>query len=127
MHKILLNSLIAVSALYISGCASMFGDNTRTVKVNSKPSGANVYLNGINYGVTPTSINLPNYLYTDHTIIVKKSGYQDKGVLINGKFQPVGLLNFIFLPGFVVDAATGNALKVDPNQLNLDVDMTAAK
>jgi hypothetical protein len=125
--KKLLSSLAIIStiSLSVSGCASLFGDNNRQITVKSQPSGANIYVDGINYGTTPSVISLPTYVWNGQPIIVKKSGFQDTGVLINSKFQNVGLLNILFFPGFLVDAATGNTMKIDPNRLNVEVNMTA--
>ena len=124
--KQLLSKLITISvvAFSISGCASMFGDNTRSITVKSQPSGANVYVDGVRYGTTPTVISLPNFLWNNPSLVVKKDGYEDTGVMINTKFQNVGLLNVFFWPGFIIDAATGNMIKIDPNKLNVEVDMT---
>jgi hypothetical protein len=104
-----------------SGCASMFGDNTRTLTVNSEPQGAVVYLNNIQYGTTPATITLPNYIYGAQGLTFRKSGYQDQAVVLNTQFQPVGLWNILTLWGFGVDAATGDIIKLDQSNLNINV------
>lgn len=116
-------SILAISA---SGCASLFGENNRQITVKSQPSGANVYIDGVNYGTTPAIVTLPTYVWNGQSIVVKKDGYQDTGVLINSKFQNVGLLNILFWPGFLIDAATGNTMKIDPSKLNVEVNMSSA-
>ena len=65
-----------------SGCASMFGDNTRTLTVNSEPQGAVVYYDNIQYGTTPATITLPNYIYGAQGLTFRKSGYQDQAVVL---------------------------------------------
>ncbi|MCE2706081.1 MAG: PEGA domain-containing protein [Proteobacteria bacterium] len=125
MKKILSTLLISATVLTVSGCASMFGDNTRTVNINSNPSGADVYINGVNRGSTPMALNLPTYFYGGASITLKKSGYKDTGIFIDAKFQPVGLWNILTFPiGFGVDAATGDLLKVDPAALNTVVNLS---
>ena len=123
-----MKNFLAIFTLSFSlfGCASMFGDNTRQISVKSNPSGASVYLDGINYGKTPTTVTLPSYIYGGKSLVMKKSGYQDTGILINSKFQLVGLLNLFFPPiGFGIDGITGNMMKIDPSQLNVEVSMSA--
>ncbi len=106
----------------VTGCASMYGDNTRQVSVNSEPEGANVYINGKNYGTTPTTVTLPTYVYGGMPITVKKDGYVDQDVQINAQFQTVGLWNILNFPiGFIIDSADGDAIKLDPDSTKLSV------
>lgn len=114
--------LLTVLSLILStaGCASVAGDNTRTVKVTSKPSGAAVYVDNQNYGVTPTTITLPNDIYGGKVVSVKKPGYQEQVKTVNTKFQNVALLDVFFWPSFIVDGATGNIVKIDPASRQLD-------
>lgn len=100
----------------LSGCASMFGDNTRQVVVYSDPAGANIYMDGKNYGTTPTVVILPSYIYGGKAITLKKDGYLSQELQINTQFQMVGLWNILNFPlGFIIDAADGNIIKIDPN------------
>ena len=128
MKNLLYALLISSSVLTVSSCASMFGDNTRTITINSNPAGADIYIDGINRGATPMVINLPTYMYTGIAINLKKSGYKDTGVVIDAKFQNVGLWNILNFPiGFVVDVATGNLVKVDPAAINTTVNLSSQK
>ena len=105
--------------LTLSGCASIFGDNTRAVKVDSQPSGATIFVDNQQYGVTPAVITLPTYIYGGKSVTVKKKGFQDQTAMVNSKFQPVALLDILFWPAFLVDGATGNIVKIDPANLNM--------
>jgi hypothetical protein len=74
---LLITSTLAVSC---SGCAFLFkglaGEATsKTFHVESSPSEANVTVDGVSYGRTPTDVSLPR----DHgvTIVVTKDGYQE--------------------------------------------------
>jgi hypothetical protein len=125
MKKILSTLLISATVLTVSGCASMFGDNTRTVNINSNPSGADVYINGVNRGSTPLALNLPTHFDGGASITLKKSGYKDTGIFIDAKFQLVGLWNVLTFPiGFMIDQETGYFLKVDPDALNTVVNLS---
>lgn len=109
----------------VTGCASIFGDNTRQVAIKSNPAGAGVYIDGVRYGTTPTIVTLPNYIYGGKVITLKRDGYPDQSTMINSKFQLVGLWNILFWPGFLIDAATGNIIKIAPEDLNVTVDFSA--
>lgn len=112
--------------LSISGCASIAGNNTRAVKVESYPSGATIHVDNQQYGVTPAVITLPNYIYGGKSVTLKKSGYQDQTMMVNSKFQPIALLDIFFWPTFIIDAATGNIVKIDPANLNLNYKLQRA-
>lgn len=112
--------------LTLSGCASIAGNNTRQVAVKSYPAGASVLVDNQQYGVTPTIVTLPSYVYGGKSITVKKSGYQAQTRMVNTKFQPVGLFNILFWPGFIVDGVAGNTVKIDPADLNLEYDLQKA-
>jgi hypothetical protein len=116
-----------LSTVLLTGCASMFGDNTRTVVVNSQPQGADIYVDNVPYGVTPATVTLSSYLYGGKIIVLKKAGYKDQISLINSKFQPVTIWNILNGFGFLIDLATGDILKIDPANLNVNANLSASK
>jgi hypothetical protein len=113
MKLIKLLSMGAV-VLTFTGCASIFGDNNRTVKVSSYPQGAGIYVDNKQYGVTPATVTLPNNIYGGKTVTFKKAGYAEQTQAINTKFQPVALLDILLWPTLIVDGVAGNLVKVDP-------------
>ncbi len=119
-------ALICAISLIISGCASIAGDNTRTVKVDSFPSGAGIYVDNQQYGVTPAVITLPTYIYGGKAVTLRKKGYQDQTMVVNTKFQPIALLDILFWPTLLVDAGTGSLVKIDPANLNLNAKLERA-
>lgn len=125
MVKFIQTLAVVIFISSLIGCASIFGDNTRQVAIKSNPAGANVYIDGVRYGTTPTIISLPTYIYGGKVITLKKDGYIEQSALVNSKFQLVGLWNILFWPGFLIDAATGDTVKIDPENLNIKVDLTA--
>ena len=118
--KITRLALFCAALLILSGCASIAGDNTRAVKVTSQPTGAAIYVDNQQYCVTPAVVTLPTYIYGGKSLTLKKKGYQDQTMMVNSKFQPIALLDILFWPTFVIDAATGNIVKIDPANLNLN-------
>lgn len=117
-----LTVLAALSTL-VMGCASIAGNNDRTVTVHSNPEGAKVFVGHKQYGTTPAVVRLPTYIYGGKEITVKKAGYESQTQTVNSKFQPVGLLNILFWPGFIIDAATGSTVKIDPAQQDIHYDL----
>lgn len=107
----------------LAGCATVFGDNGRTVQVNSTPAGADVLVNGVNAGTTPTTIAI-NSTFSPPSILVRKPGYQEQTAQINTQFQTIGILNiFCLIPGFAIDAISGNMMKISPESKSINVNL----
>lgn len=124
--KLLKLSAIVFLFAVITGCASIAGDNSRRVSVNSHPQGAAIYVDNQRYGTTPAIITLPSYIYGGKSVTLKKPGYQDNTMIVNSKFQPVAILD-IFAPiTFLIDGATGNLVKIDPANTNLHAQLQRA-
>lgn len=106
-------------SLLATSCASIAGNNTRSVMVTSEPAGATVYVENQRYGTTPTVVTLPTYIYGGKSVVLKKDGYHDQTMMVNTSFQPIALLDIFLWPTFIIDAATGNLVKIEPANLNL--------
>ena len=109
----------SAAAVIVTGCASIAGSNTRAVNVSSYPAGAAIIVDNQQYGVTPATITLPNYIYGGKSVTLRKSGYREQTQMVNSKFQPIALLDILFWPTFFIDAATGNIVKIDPANLSV--------
>lgn len=118
--------LICAILATLTACASIAGSNTRTVNVTSSPAGAGIFVDNQQYGVTPAAITLPAYIYGGKSITLRKRGYQDHGMMVNSTFQPIALLDIFLWPTFIVDAVTGNLVKIDPANLNMHGNMQRA-
>lgn len=113
-------AFVSIMLVSVNSCATIAGDNTRSVSVSSTPPGASIYVDGQRYGTTPAVVTLPSYVYGGKTVTLKKEGYNDEVVNLNTKFQPCGLWNLLFLPGFLIDGATGSTVKIDPVSLHVN-------
>ncbi len=122
--KTLIKVALLTSVLVISGCASVGGDNSKVVRVTSKPEGAKVYANNIPVGTTPTQISVNN-TWSPTLLTFRKKGYEETNAQVNTSFQPIGILNIFFWPGFIVDAATGNTMKISPDSRVINAELTA--
>ena len=119
-------SLPAVFGLSICGCATLYGQNNHEITVTSQPPGAELYLNGIEYGKTPTSIVLPKVGFSSPQLVLKKPGYKDTTFLVETEFQNVGWWNLIVLPVFLIDLGTGYMYKIKPGYDNFNIPMESA-
>jgi len=115
--------LVFSSLIVFSGCATMFGENTRSVYVQSNPSGAGIYIKGENRGKTPQTLQLHPYIYAGEKIELKKQGYENQTLVVHSTFQLVSLWNLLTGWGFLIDAATGDIVQIAPNDLNMTAEL----
>ena len=113
--------ITSVLLLSLTGCSSMFGDNNRVVKIDSAPKGAKVTVNNVAMAnKTPTEAVVTD-MWAPTVIQIQKPGCPTKTVTIKPEFQKVGLLNILILPGFIVDAITGDMMKIPENQRTISM------
>ncbi len=119
--------LTLLPIVIFSSCASLFGENSRTVRVNSDPTGAGIYIEGKNRGSTPKSIELPRYIYGEQEIEIRKPGYETETLVVHSDFQLVSLWNLLNGWGFIIDAATGDIVKIAPNDRSFNAELRSKK
>lgn len=69
----LARSLALVAILsFASSCALMFNDKQAEVTINSTPPGADIFIEGKNYGKTPATLKLEA---KNQTAVISKEGY----------------------------------------------------
>ena len=114
--KTLIYTCIILISSSMIGCATIFKGSKASINVNSAPSDATVYINGIDKGATPQTLSLDRG--EDHILTFKKDGYEDVKVEVNKKFDGattiLGNIVSWALVGIVVDVATGAAYSLEP-------------
>ncbi|HEX4870069.1 MAG TPA: PEGA domain-containing protein [Moraxellaceae bacterium] len=114
MKKLLLG-IAALSALWLTGCASIVDGNNQSVSFASNPDGATVYLNGAAIGKTPMTINTKRKGGTQ-PVKFSKEGYKDVEVQLTSTINPWFFGNIITggLLGSTTDGLSGAAFKYAP-------------
>ena len=100
-------TLLLISLFTLNSCATILGDSTERVKINSRPLLGKIYVNGKYAGTTPLIVALDKT--TDKIVTVKLAGYESEPQLITTRAS-IGWLVLDFICGVVpmfVDAATG--------------------
>ncbi len=105
------NSLMLIplllAALLQSACATIMTGTFQEVEIDSKPSGASVYVNGDLAGTTPCEIDLDQD--TEPYVVLKKEGYADTRVKLKKSINGWLVLDIFtgLVPGMLVDARAG--------------------
>lgn len=113
MKKLVMMAFSFVCLFSVSGCATLFGSGNRSVHVVSNVRGAKVEYNGTDVGASPTDFTIGSPFGT-HNVRLSAQGYYPQMKSVQTHFQMIGLLNILFWPGFIVDAISGDMLRVDP-------------
>ena len=119
-------SLLAL-ALTSMSCATIVNGSKQTVDFTSQPTGAKVFINGKEYGTTPTSVslnrnaNMPGVTsgQKQYEVKIELEGYHPYEIKVKREFNSWFLGNIILggLVGIVIDAATGSMYKLSPDQV----------
>lgn len=118
--------VVLVSMFVLSGCATLFGDKNRVVRVESEPAGAEVYLNGAKYGRTPTTLTIQSTT-ANNIVTIKKTGYEEINRPVLTSLQPVAILNLLNIVCWGVDFVTGNIYRIDNPVISVDLDEKTAE
>src|SRR5262245_41266341 len=101
----LVGVIVCVGILGLTSCTTILRPNPQPVAVNPAPPQAAVLVNGSPLGYTPTTVNLDRKL--TYTLELQKPGSAPYAQMLTKTVDPMFFLNILFLPGFLVDLATG--------------------
>lgn len=113
--------LVIAACLGLNGCATLFKGSTEDVRFESKPTGAEVWIDGVKLGTTPAVFKLESK--KTYTIEFRLDGKSKSVRLTN--HMAAGYLILDILAGLVpviVDAATGAWMKLETNDVIVDID-----
>lgn len=121
MYKL---TILTITVVLISGCATIFKGSNAEVRFNSSPANATISINGIDRGSTPIALNLKRD--NNYVVNFKKEGYEEVNIEVNKSFDAattiVGNLFSWWLLGVVVDVASGAAYSLTPADIQANMD-----
>lgn len=108
-----------VSAVLATGCCSIIHGTSQEVPVNSVPSGAQVFHNGVPAGTTPALLDLKRKRH--HVIRLEKAGYvpAEKTLSKSTSGWVAGNIVFGGLIGLAVDAVNGSFYNISPDAVDV--------
>jgi uncharacterized protein YceK len=121
-----MKKLIYIGALIfcyiLSGCASIVSGSTQEVKFSSNPTGAIVWADGVNLGLTPVTANL-NRNKKNQKIKIELEGYKSQELILKRKLNGWFFGNILLggVIGIIIDASTGSMYNLSPKELNAEL------
>lgn len=104
----------------LGACATLFNGNRGDLQVNSHPSGAKVYVDGVEYGTTPVKLKLEE----KKTHVIKlKMGSREQVINVGKKIGAKWIILDVlggFIP-IIIDAATGSWYDIEPHEVNVQM------
>ena len=110
--------LVLATTILLTSCASILTGSKRNVLFESNPSGAKVFVNGLEKGITPTNIKVR----AADKIDFRLSDFNEKVVVMDSKFNLVAILNGVNLIGWGIDALTGSLKRVDTKYVKVELE-----
>jgi hypothetical protein len=104
--------------LMFNNCATIFKGTNDSVRFNSKPVGADIYINGQFAGNTPLKLSLKSN--KTYFVEIKKDGYTSCRYQINNEIG-AGWVILDIIGGLIpvaIDAVTGSWYYLEPDYLN---------
>ncbi len=119
LHNGALAAGILALVLSCSGCGTLIHGTTQEVMIETEPTGASITIPGSRVrGLTsPAVVELARG--RGHLIIVKKVGYETKGVYIHSELEPLSLVLDILLGGIgiLIDWPWGGLYELRPDEV----------
>lgn len=99
--------------LLLSGCATLFTGTDDDIRFESDPAGAIVFINGLEKGVTPTTINVKRSI-NDVNIALQLDGFETRQFVLEKEFNKASYFNLFNVLFWAVDAVSGSLMKHAP-------------
>ena len=118
-HKILFLALTIT--FLMSSCATILTGTRDTIRFDSNPKGAIVYLDGLEVCKAPCSTSVKRSI-SEKFAEIKLDGYETRVITLDRKFNAVSIINLTGILGWVIDAATGALMKYDRKSYDIKLD-----
>jgi hypothetical protein len=115
-----ISSTLLFFSLFLS-CATIIQGTTENVGISSNPSGAQVIIDGQDYGTSPVMATLSRK--NNHFVEINLAGYMPYSTTLTKKVSGWIAGNIIFggLIGLAIDAISGGMYKLTPDQIQAEL------
>ena len=113
--------LAIASTFLMTSCATIFTGTKDTIRFDSNPQGAKVYIDGLEVCKTPCTTLVKRSL-SEKLAEIKLDGYETRVITLDRKFNAVSIINLTSLIGWGIDAATGSLMKYDKKGYDIELE-----
>jgi hypothetical protein len=123
--KFILITIIALTAVFFSGCSTVFNTTTQMVELNSVPPNAKITVDGNKFGTSPQKVNLQRG--DTHIVRFELDGFDPYEIQLTKKMSSWIWMNVMngFIPGWIVDMFSGSMYNLLPDRV--EAQLTPAK
>ena len=107
--------------LLLISCASILTGSSRSVLFESNPSGAIIFVNGMEQGTTPATIKVE----ADDKVDFRLENYRERVVIMDSDFNLVAIINGFSIIGWGIDALTGSLKRVNTKYVKVDLEQSS--
>lgn len=112
--------LLLVVLLFMSSCASILTGTKDTIRFDSKPQGATIYIDGLEVCKTPCVTKVKRSL-SEKLVEIKLENFETRVIALDRTFNAVSVLNMFGLIGWGIDAATGSLMRYDRKGYDIEL------
>tara|TARA_B100000401_G_C52596133_1_gene619660 strand:- start:97 stop:498 length:402 start_codon:yes stop_codon:yes gene_type:complete len=105
----------------MTSCATLFTGTQDRITFNSTPSGATIYIDGVEQCKTPCSIKV-NRSINDTDVEFKLDGYETRLITLSKELNVVSIINLGNLFGWAIDALSGAVMKYDKKTYDITLE-----
>ena len=122
MRSLYILLVLALAGLVASGCATVFTGTHDEVTIRSEPDGAIIYIDGLEEGVTPATIDIKRPGITNTEVTLRLDGYEPRTFVLRKEFNAVSVINLACVLCWAVDVATGSVTKYRPQGYDVELE-----
>jgi hypothetical protein len=113
--------IVIASAFLMTSCATIFTGTKDTIRFDTTPQGAKIYVDGLEICKTPCTTQVKRSL-SDELVEIKLEGYETRVIALDREFNAVSIINLGFIIGWGIDAATGSLMKYDRKGYDIELE-----
>jgi hypothetical protein len=113
--------LLLLTIRLATGCATIIHGSSQKVDIASSPDDADVWVDGVRLGTTPTRLNLKRG--HSHNIKIQKEGFKETTIYIDNQVSAWIIGNVIFggIIGCGLDFISGGAYDLKPERVDVNL------
>lgn len=112
---------LLLTGMLASGCATVFTGTYDEVTIRSEPEGALIYIDGLEEGRTPATLDIKRPGLSKTEVTLRLDGYEPRTFVLRSEFNTVSVINLACILCWAVDVATGAVTQYRPHGYDIEL------